>query len=122
MEKKESGSGASRKLLNLTYAYDNYEVDGSIYIEALENGELYAVLTINLSGYGIRTGENLVILKAYEMSPELLDTVIHDLVEEVIVNIHYGPFDAWGLLVRLKNDWRERAVSLESLYQTDNER
>ena len=119
MDKRKSGSGANRKLLNLTYAYDSYAVDNSIYIEALEDDEPYADVTVNLSSYGysFTPESNQVVIKAYEMSPRLLDTVLHDLVEEVIEKVNYGPFDAYGYLVRLKKDWRERAVSLESLYQ-----
>lgn len=120
MDRRKSSSGASRKLLNLTYVYGTYDVDGSIYLEALEDDEPYADITVNLSryGYSFTPESNQVVLKAYEMSQELLDTVIHDLVEEVIKKVYYGPFDAYGLLVELKSDWRERAVSLESLYQT----
>lgn len=123
MDRRKSGSGANRKLLNLTYAYDSYAVDNSIFIEALEDDEPYADVTVNLSSYGytFTPESNQVIIKAYEMSPDFLDTVLHDLVEEVIDKINYGPFDAYGYLVRLKGDWRERAVSLESLYQTSNE-
>ena len=119
MDKRKSGSAANRKLLNLTYAYAVYEVDDSIFIEALEDDEPYADVTVNLSSYGysFTPESNQVVIKAYEMSPDFLDTVLHDLVEEVIEKINYGPFDAYGYLVRLKGDWRERAVSLESLYR-----
>lgn len=119
MDKELSGSGANRKLLNLTYAYAVYDVDDSIFIEALKDGQPYADVTVNLSSYGcsFTPESNQVVIKAYEMDPIFLDTVLHDLVEEVIEKINYGPFDAYGYLVKLKGNWRERAVPLESLYQ-----
>jgi len=115
MEQTNLDSGVNRNKHKLTYAYANYVDGGGLYIEALEDGEFYTELTVNLYGYGIVPEKNQVIMPVYKMDPELVLKVKNDLVKRVIKRINYGPFDAYGELVELKDDWEKRIASIESL-------
>lgn len=116
MKATKSCSRENCEQLKLTYAYSTYVADDSLYIAALEDGELYSDVSINLSCYGITPGDNQIILPTYKFSEEFERAVKKDLVKKVLRIVYYGPFDAHGELVELKDDWRERAIPLDSLY------
>ena len=121
MKQAKSDSGANRDKLNLTYAYSHYVDGNGIYIEALEDGELYADVTVNLMGYGLKTGPNEVFIPSSKYPKELIDVVKHDLVKRVILRVNVGPFDAYADLVELRDDWMDKCVSIESLYENQCE-
>ena len=116
MEKDESGSTANNKPLKLTYTYGHYEGSNDIFIDAMQGGEFYAEVSIDLLCYGILPGPNRIIIPSYKFTKNELATIKRDLVKRVITRINYGPFDAYGELVELKDDWKERSVRLESLF------
>ena len=115
MEQTQTESGVDRKKREFTYAYGNYVEGGGLFIEALENGELYDDITVNLKGYGYMPGPGQVFIPAYKIEPELMEAIYRDLVKDVIVKVPFGPFDAYAILVQLKDDWEKRIVPLESL-------
>lgn len=117
MATKRSGSRNACELLKLTYAYSTYAIDGSTYITAFMDDELYGDVTINLGVYGITPAKNQVVLPTYKFSKAFERTVKHDLVKKVVKRIDYGPYDAYGELVELKDDWQDRALSYDALYE-----
>lgn len=116
MKAAKSCSREHCEQLKLTYAYSTYAIDDSLYIMALEDGEPYADVSINLFVYGVLPGINQIVLPVYKFSKEFERAVKKDLVKKVLKRIDYGPYDAYGELVELKDDWRERVVPLDSLY------
>lgn len=116
MDKSKS---STEELPKLTYAYGEYVKDGSTYIVALEGGELFADVTVNLSSYGVKLKANQVVIPIYKFAKGDQKTIKHDLVKKVIKTIPYGPFDAMGELVELKDDWKKKAIPLESLYSQE---
>ena len=116
MKTTKPKSEATTTPLNITYAYGYYEDSNDIFIDALKDGEFYAEVNIDLICYGIRPGPNRIIIPSYKFTKEELDTFKRDLVKRVITRINYGPFDAYGELVELKDDWKNRCDSYSSLY------
>lgn len=121
MDQAKSCSGANRDKLNLTYAYGHYVNGNGIYIEAQEDGELHADVTVNLMEYRLKTGPNEIFIPSYKYPKEFIDKVKHDLVKRVIMRINFGPYDAYADLAELKDDWKDICVPLESLYRPNNE-
>lgn len=97
----------------------NYAVDNAISLEVvnLEEGP-FCMLTENLSAYGITPGENEIIIShdmyhafwndfLAEFYEFLVDSNGHS--EEVI----FGPFNAKGLKVQLKSNWKDLALTYD---------
>lgn len=115
---KESASKRSHKKLNLSYAYSNYVKGGGVYIMALIDDEPYADITVNLSAYGTTTKINEVMVPTYKLDADVFSSFVDDLAERIITRIGYGPYDAYGDLVELKKDWKDKAIPLEEYYKT----
>ena len=118
MEDNETLTNIPKKKLNLTYAYADYTRDGSIYIAAMLHGELYAEITVNLSSYGLHLKGNQVMVPTYKLDADVFFSFVDDLAERIVTRIGYGPFDAYGDIVELKKDWKDKAVPLEEYYKT----
>lgn len=117
MGNKESRSNKANKKRNLIYAYSYYMKDGGIYIMAIVDDEPYADITINLSSYGLHIADNQVVVPTYKLDEDIFFSFVDDLAERIVTRIGYGPFDAYGDVVELKKDWKDKAVLLEDYYQ-----
>ena len=115
MDETKSGADPNLALSNIKYGYGHYIEGDGICIQALLFGELYADVTVNLVGQGIVPGPNQVIIPAYKHHKEVVDAFKRDLVKRVIRKVHYGNFDAYGELVELADDWKDKCVPLEDL-------
>ena len=90
-----------------TYGRSTYVADGSTYICAFKDGELWCDVSVCLADYGMKpSDENCIFVPAYKMNPETLEILERDLFAEVIskeIPIGFGT----GWLVKLKDNWKD---------------
>ena len=84
--------------------------DGTTAIQACnaETGELYATVSVNLGGYGMKPqNENCIFIPTYkfEFSDEFVQKIKDDLVKKVIRKVPIGFGE--GIEVELKDNWKE---------------
>ena len=88
------------------YITSTYRYGGTAVEAYTDEGEPYATCSINLSDYGIIPEPGQIIIPTYQFSEELNEKFIFDLAEEVIATVPFGPYDAKGVLIRLKPEYQ----------------
>ena len=97
--------------MKLYYRKEIYSADDSVaiqtYIKDEENGYLepYGMATLCLAGYNVKLADDEICLPAYKMSPEFIDTVIEDIVDEIVTGIRIG--FGKGFIAKLKPNWED---------------
>ena len=97
--------------MELYYSKDEYVADNSLAIQTYAVDEdfgflaPYGMATVCLVEYGLKPEDGTIFMPTYKMTPDFIETVLNDIVDEVIgeVQIGYGK----GLHVRLKPDWEQ---------------
>lgn len=103
--------------MELYYKKDTYVADGSIAIQTYAMDEEFGMLepygmaTVCLAGYNVKLNEGEIAIPAYKMTPEFFDTILGDIVEEVVTGIRIGY--GKGYIAKLKPNWESGVKMIE---------
>jgi len=94
----------------IEYRRSRYTADDTTAIMAYEDGVPYCTCSVNLSEYGMYPPEeDYIFVPTYNMF-SFYEKFKNDLVEEEICQVPIG--FGFGMLVRLKENWKEIAKEL----------
>ena len=102
----------------MLYYYKGEYGDGTLAITTWtdEDGYLeeYGDVSVNLGAYGMYPEEGTIFIPTYKVCGKYLDTIMNDIVDEVIreIPIGYGK----GIQVRLKPDWEQNVHMVEGVW------
>ena len=103
--------------MKLYYATDRYVADNSLAIRTYAMDEEFGFLepygdvTVCLIDYDLTPEEGTIFMPTYKMFGEFLETVMDDIVDEVLGTIQIG--FGQGFHVRLKEDWQSQVEMVE---------
>lgn len=99
----------------IKYCIEGQYADGSLCVEAYEYNaedgyyEPYAECSVCLAEYGFTPDPDQIVIPVYKTFG-FEEQIIADLAEEVVGEITFGPFDAAGLVIRLRDTFLEKGV------------
>lgn len=103
MSKENQKSSTDR----FNFYYAEYVHGKGIYIVAVENGEEYEDVTINLTDYYLADSKQNLVFIPSTINPAVYEQFKRQFVDEELLTVPYGNFDSTAKLVHLKPNWKE---------------
>lgn len=90
----------------MKYVTEKYVYGGTSVMAYTDDGEPYAHCSVCLAGYGLVLPEDHIIVPAYELTEDAKKVILDDLADEICGTVTFGPYNAEGILIRLKPEYR----------------